>query len=489
MSDNISLSGMQSRFLRTLLENKFVAIYLIGPGGYGKTYVVREGIRRQKEQNPDIKICIAAMSSVAADVIGDVCGIQATTLHTWWGIGKESLRLHDEKHMRRILKARNPSNPLKTDILFIDEASMLSAQVLEVMDRVLRKYRNKPNVRFGGMKIVFIGDPMQLPPIPAQSGPGLWRDIPLETTPCLSCVDDHRDTHYFVLNEPQRCRDLSFLKMLRGLMHHDMEVRREAMTVFDNHHRPGYETISAMVRHAKETGAMIVAHTNDTVELCNSEVRNYLRARGRGKHQFETWYRDFTDDQIVSIPDEDGPDVVRDHLNREERAIAEERKRFFPGGWLYEGQLVQIRANHETVNGVKSRIGDVCEFTGCDDKNNAILIRKKDKAELIVGLYEAQSEYWSELKWKGYPFICADASTVHLLQGCTIPGVLIFWSDIRGDIYGDIAFYLNVAASRVTNPSNFITTHLLGRHALVSRDVDEKLKNVWELNFMKDYPV
>jgi hypothetical protein len=173
---------------------------------------------------------------------------------------------------------------------------------------------------------------------------------------------------------------------------------------------------------------------------------------------------------------------------REEQAIASERKRFFPGGRLYEGQLVQIRANHTTENGVNARIGDVCEFTGCDDKNNAILIRQEDKTEMIVGLHEAQSEYWSELKWKGYPFICADASTVHLLQGCTLPGKLIFWTEITGDIFGNIPFYLNVAASRVTNPSNFITTHQLGQYKLVGTDVDETLKSIWELKFMKDYP-
>ena len=136
------------------------------------------------------------------------------------------------------------------------------------------------------------------------------------------------------------------------------------------------------------------AHTNDVVDRCNSEACNYLRAQKRRSHQFEGWFRDFTEEQIVSIPDEDGPDVVKDHLLREEQAIASERKRFFPGGRLYEGQLVQIRANHTTENGANARIGDVCEFTGCDDKNNAILIRQEDKTEMIVGLHEAQSEYF-----------------------------------------------------------------------------------------------
>jgi hypothetical protein len=488
MSDNISLSEAQSRFLSILLENKFVTMYLIGPAGYGKTFVIREGIRLLKEQNPDIKISITAMSSVAADVIGEVCGIRATTLHTWWGIGKDSLRLHDEKHLRGVLNPRKHTNPLTTHILFIDEVSMLSVQILEVMDKVLRWYRKNPNERFGGMKVVLIGDPMQLPPIPAQAGPGLYRDTALVTESCLSLTDDHKNTEYVVLNDPQRCRDKSFQIMLRGLIHQDMDVRRRAMAVFDNHYVPGYETIASVVRSAKETGAMIIAHTNELVALFNAEVCYHLQSRGRPRHRFEVWFRDFTDDQIVSIPDEDGPDVIRDHLNREERAITEDRKRFFPGGWLYEGQLVQIRANHETVNGKLARVGDVCEFTGCDDKGNAILIRKKDGAELVVGLYHAQSEYWSELKWKGYPFICADASTVHLLQGCTVPGKLIFWTDINGDIFGNIPFYLQVAASRVTVPSNFITTHTLGVHRLVSRDVGETLKSIWKLDFMKSYP-
>lgn len=476
------------KLIYVLLELVFNALYLIGPGGYGKTSAIREGIRQLQENNPDITIHIVAMTSVAAEVMGEVCGIRTRTFHSWWNIGSHSLRLHDERYMKSILDRLKPINPLKTDVLFIDEASMLTSQTLDVIDRVLRWYRKNPNVRFGGMKIVLIGDPLQLQPVPTQAGPGLLRDEHIESTSSLAYVDDRAGTEYVVLREPHRCRDPSFQRMLRGVVSPDMTVRREAMVEFDKHYRPGYETIPAIVRYAKANDAMIVSHRTEIVAMCNTEVRNLLRSQGKSEHQFEPPFRGFTDDQVVSIPNEEGIDI-QDHLLREEYAITIERKRFFVDRSLYEGQLVQIRANHETENGVAATIGDVCLFAGCDNKRNAILIRKSDGKELIVGIHEAQSEYWHELKWKGYPFICADASTVHLVQGCTVPGQLIFYSNIVGDIYGGIPFYLNVAASRVTNPSNFVITHQLGKYALDSRVVDETLKNVWSLKFMKEYPV
>ena len=51
----------------------------------------------------------------------------------------------------------------EVEVVLIDEFTMLSARILGYMDNRLRQFKNK-NQNFGGMKIVLVGDPLQLPP-------------------------------------------------------------------------------------------------------------------------------------------------------------------------------------------------------------------------------------------------------------------------------------------------------------------------------------
>ena len=51
------------------------------------------------------------------------------------------------------------------ELLVIDEVSMLRADLLDAMDGVLRHFRKKPSVPFGGVQLLLIGDLYQLPPV------------------------------------------------------------------------------------------------------------------------------------------------------------------------------------------------------------------------------------------------------------------------------------------------------------------------------------
>lgn len=52
----------------------------------------------------------------------------------------------------------------KTDIIIIDEISMVSPDLLDAIDIILRKIK-QTNIAFGGLQIVLIGDLFQLPPV------------------------------------------------------------------------------------------------------------------------------------------------------------------------------------------------------------------------------------------------------------------------------------------------------------------------------------
>ena len=51
------------------------------------------------------------------------------------------------------------------ELLIIDEISMVRADMLDVIDRILRVFRRKPYLPFGGVQVILIGDTFQIPPI------------------------------------------------------------------------------------------------------------------------------------------------------------------------------------------------------------------------------------------------------------------------------------------------------------------------------------
>jgi len=130
-------------------------VFLTGAPGTGKTYVVNEYIKYLGEH--DINVAVTASTGIAATHIGGV------TIHSWSGMGiRESL---SEWDIEAMLEKKYIWNRFDTtNVLIIDEVSMLSANMLDSLDRLARTMRNN-HAPFGGMQIVLVGDFFQLPPI------------------------------------------------------------------------------------------------------------------------------------------------------------------------------------------------------------------------------------------------------------------------------------------------------------------------------------
>ena len=129
--------------------------YLTGEAGTGKTHVLNEYISWLRAH--DIEPAITASTGIAATHLG------GSTIHSWSGIGiRDFLTDYELDGMEQ--KKNLWKRYEKTQILIIDEISMLSGDFLDMCDKVCRtmKRSNKP---FGGMQAVFSGDFFQLPPI------------------------------------------------------------------------------------------------------------------------------------------------------------------------------------------------------------------------------------------------------------------------------------------------------------------------------------
>lgn len=137
-------------------------VYITGAAGSGKTYALNEYISYLKQRG--VSVAVTASTGIAATHIG------GTTIHSWSGIGirdyfndSDIENLVQKEHLyKRFERAR---------VLVIDEVSMLSAQLLDFVERICRAMKRSTEP-FGGMQIVLSGDFFQLPPISGDAGNG-----------------------------------------------------------------------------------------------------------------------------------------------------------------------------------------------------------------------------------------------------------------------------------------------------------------------------
>lgn len=131
------------------------SVFLTGAPGAGKTYVLNQFIRHAKRAGKNV--AVTASTGIAATHIG------GTTIHSWSGLGiREALSDWDRTRLRETDKLVKRYN--STDILVIDEVSMLHGRRLDMVNEVCKLLRENDEP-FGGLQVVLVGDLFQLPPI------------------------------------------------------------------------------------------------------------------------------------------------------------------------------------------------------------------------------------------------------------------------------------------------------------------------------------
>ena len=142
-------------------------IFVTGPGGTGKTalikYIQKDAVRKGQR----IQVC--ALTGCAAVLLE----CKAKTLHSWAGIGLGTGGF--DQLVTKIMKNRFlKGNWTGTDILVVDEVSMMSQKLFELLDAIGKATR-KNSRPFGGIQLLFSGDFYQLPPVGDRDEPETTR--------------------------------------------------------------------------------------------------------------------------------------------------------------------------------------------------------------------------------------------------------------------------------------------------------------------------
>lgn len=125
-------------------------VFITGPGGTGKSRLILQIEEEALASGKEVVVC--ALTGCAAVLLSR----NATTLHSWAGIGLSTGEIRLTKTAQKRWK--------KTDVLIVDEVSMLSRELFDVLDDIGKRVRGNDRL-FGGIQLVFAGDFFQLPPV------------------------------------------------------------------------------------------------------------------------------------------------------------------------------------------------------------------------------------------------------------------------------------------------------------------------------------
>ena len=129
-------------------------IFITGPGGSGKSALIRKIKEHCKKS---IQVC--ALTGCAAVLLN----CKAKTLHSWSGIGLGNGTI--EQNIKKIQGSKYKKQIWQnTDILIVDEVSMLSLKLFDMLNEIGKATRKNPRP-FGGIQLIFSGDFYQLPPV------------------------------------------------------------------------------------------------------------------------------------------------------------------------------------------------------------------------------------------------------------------------------------------------------------------------------------
>ena len=388
------------------------SLFLTGKAGTGKSTFMRHIAATIKKKH-----IILAPTGIAAINAG------GSTLHSFFKLPFHPLLPTDKRYsalnIRDTLKYNGEKTKLlrEVELIIIDEISMVRADIIDFIDKVLRIYNRNMREPFGGKQLLLVGDIYQLEPVIKEDERQLLRPF----YPSCFFFDAHvfREMQLIAveLKKVYRQRDAQFISLLDHI---------RTSQVSDTDLRLLNARVNAEIGTEEGRLSITLSGRRDTVDYINEK-------------------------QLNTLPDQ--PTIFYGHIEGE-----------FPESSLptpielevKTGAQVLFIKNDKERRWVNGTLGTIIGFG--DEEDGIIYVRTEDGRD-----FDVEREIWSNVRYtfnekeqkieeeeigsyQQFPLRLAWAITVHKSQGLTFNNVKI---DFTGGVFAGGQTY--VALSRCTS--------------------------------------
>lgn len=419
-------------FAWDFIEKTGTGLFLTGRAGTGKTTF----LRRLKEKSPK-RMIVLAPTGIAAINAGGM------TIHSFFQLpfapfipessfrtGKGSYRFRFGKEKTRLIRS--------LDLLVIDEISMVRADLLDAVDLVLRKFRDRDKP-FGGVQLLMIGDLQQLAPVVREEEWMMLKDY-YETPYFFSSKAlGNMDYCTVELSTVYRQKDRVFLDLLNSIR--ENRCSRQDLNLLNSRYIPGFSP------SGNEGYIRLVTHNRQARQINETELGRLSGESVFFDAEIEGTFPEYSFPADKTLELKRGAQVmfVKNDISKE--------RRYFNG---LLGEVVEISEGQISVR--RHDNGDIVNLKQ-EEWTNAKYVLDEDTREIREEI---------EGTFRQYPLRLAWAITIHKSQGLTFDRAVID----AGCAFSHGQTY--VALSRCRTLEGLVLGSLLSERAIITDAAVEK---------------
>lgn len=368
------------------VRNTHKNIFLTGKAGTGKTTFLLQ-IQRETPK----RMVIVAPTGVAAINAGGM------TIHSFFQLpfGPFLPGSAQDPTRQRRFSGEKIRLIQSLDLLVIDEISMVRADVLDAIDDVLRRFRDR-NKPFGGLQLLMIGDLHQLPPIVKDEEWYLLRDHYQTMYFFGSQALRNTDPVSIELKHIYRQSDTTFIDLLNKVRNNQMD--ESVLATLNSRFVANFQPTEA------EPYITLTAHNASAQEINSEKLASIAQPQQTFKAAIEGDFpaHAYPADEVFECKKDAQVMFVKNDMNREKR--------------FYNGKIGKITGfRKDTI------------YVRCPGENEDIEIGPVEWTNVKYTLNEQTKEVEEQLlgTFTQYPLKLAWAITIHKSQGLTFERAII----------------------------------------------------------------